>query len=188
MVEEEIVMQELVACSSCGRKFASDQVDKHMSICGKEEGLYVIKGAASAKACDGESAEGRKKKFATFDTKGLTEAEVEEKLQSRLGYNGDTGTIGVNELKAAMQELNCNDKYLEPSKLNHMIQELDKDGSGRINLDDFIRFEEEDQSPPQSSCLSALVNVKLVLFRLHAWATAASVLLVGVLLMFTLFN
>ena len=33
-------MQELVACSSCGRKFASDRVDKHMSICAKE-GLYV---------------------------------------------------------------------------------------------------------------------------------------------------
>ena len=66
----------------------------------------------------------------------MTEAEVEEIREAFNYFDQDnSGTIDVNELKQAMQELGFEAKN---QTVYRMIQDLDKDGSGQIDFDEFL--------------------------------------------------
>jgi Ca2+-binding EF-hand superfamily protein len=77
-----------------------------------------------------------KRRGKPYNIPGMTEAEVEEIREAFNYFDKDgSGTIDVNELKQAMQELGFEAKN---QTVYRMIQDLDKDGSGQIDFDEFL--------------------------------------------------
>merc|ERR1712071_351811 len=71
-----------------------------------------------------------------FERPGLTEDEIEEiKEASDLFDTDNSGTIDPKELKAAMQSLGFDSKN---QTIFQMISDLDKDGSGQIEFEEFL--------------------------------------------------
>ena len=67
---------------------------------------------------------------------GLTEDEIEELRQAFDLFDTDgSGTIDPKELRAAMQSLGFEAKN---ATIYQMIQDMDKDGSGEIDFDEFL--------------------------------------------------
>ena len=67
---------------------------------------------------------------------GLTEEEVEEIREAFNLFDTDgSGTIDPKELKAAMQSLGFEAKN---ATIYQMISDIDKDGSGSIDFDEFL--------------------------------------------------
>merc|ERR1712138_11553 len=77
-----------------------------------------------------------KRRGKPYNIPGMTEAEVEEIREAFNYFDKDgSGTIDVNELKQAMQELGFEAKN---QTVYRMIPDLDKDGSGQIDFDEFL--------------------------------------------------
>lgn len=67
---------------------------------------------------------------------GLTDDEVEELRQAFDLFDTDgSGTIDPKELRAAMQSLGFETKN---QTIYQMIQDIDKDGDGDIDFDEFL--------------------------------------------------
>ena len=77
-----------------------------------------------------------KKSTTTTRRPGLTDDEVEELRQAFDLFDTDgSGTIDPKELRAAMQSLGFETK----NQTNYqMIQDIDKDGDGDIDFDEFL--------------------------------------------------
>ena len=76
------------------------------------------------------------KKPPTSRRPGLTDDEVEELRQAFDLFDTDgSGTIDPKELRAAMQSLGFETKN---QTIYQMIQDIDKDGDGDIDFDEFL--------------------------------------------------
>ena len=76
------------------------------------------------------------KKPPTTRRPGLTDDEVEELRQAFDLFDTDgSGTIDPKELRAAMQSLGFETKN---QTIYQMIQDIDKDGDGDIDFDEFL--------------------------------------------------
>ena len=76
------------------------------------------------------------KKSPTTRRPGLTDDEVEELRQAFDLFDTDgSGTIDPKELRAAMQSLGFETKN---QTIYQMIQDIDKDGDGDIDFDEFL--------------------------------------------------
>merc|ERR1712167_540849 len=72
----------------------------------------------------------------TYERPGLSEEEIEEIKEAFDLFDTDgSGTIDPKELKAAMQSLGFEAKN---QTIYQMISDLDKDGSGNIDFDEFL--------------------------------------------------
>ena len=77
-----------------------------------------------------------KKAAKTYERPGLSEEEIEEIREAFNLFDTDgSGTIDPKELKAAMQSLGFEAKN---QTIYQMIADIDKDGSGNINFDEFL--------------------------------------------------
>ena len=77
-----------------------------------------------------------KKSTTTTRRPGLTDDEVEELRQAFDLFDTDgSGTIDPKELRAAMQSLGFETKN---QTIYQMIQDIDKDGDGDIDFDEFL--------------------------------------------------
>mmetsp|Transcript_53216 Transcript_53216/g.61002 ORF Transcript_53216/g.61002 Transcript_53216/m.61002 type:complete len:168 (+) Transcript_53216:64-567(+) len=84
------------------------------------------------------AARGRARNFnpAKYARPGLTEDEIEEIKEAFDLFDTDnSGTIDPKELKAAMQSLGFEAKN---QTIYQMISDLDRDGSGAIDFDEFL--------------------------------------------------
>ena len=71
-----------------------------------------------------------------YERPGLTEDEIEEIKEAFDLFDTDgSGTIDPRELKAAMQSLGFEAKN---ATIYQMVSDLDKDGSGAIDFDEFL--------------------------------------------------
>ena len=79
---------------------------------------------------------GAKKPAAPARRPGLTDDEIEELRQAFDLFDTDgSGTIDPKELRAAMQSLGFETKN---QTIYQMIQDIDKDGDGDVNFDEFL--------------------------------------------------
>ena len=79
---------------------------------------------------------GAKKPAALARHPGLTDDEIEELRQAFDLFDTDgSGTIDPKELRAAMQSLGFETKN---QTIYQMIQDIDKDGDGDVNFDEFL--------------------------------------------------
>ena len=77
-----------------------------------------------------------KKAAKTYERPGLSEEEIEEIREAFNLFDTDgSGTIDPKELKAAMQSLGFEAKN---QTIYQMIADIDKDGSGNIDFDEFL--------------------------------------------------
>ena len=71
-----------------------------------------------------------------YERPGLSEEEIEEIREAFNLFDTDgSGTIDPKELKAAMQTLGFEAKN---ATIYQMISDIDKDGSGSIDFDEFL--------------------------------------------------
>lgn len=78
----------------------------------------------------------QKRSAKTYERPGLSEEEVEEIREAFNLFDTDgSGTIDPKELKAAMQSLGFEAKN---QTIYQMIGDIDKDGSGSIDFDEFL--------------------------------------------------
>ena len=81
---------------------------------------------------------GAKKPAALARRPGLTDDEIEELRQAFDLFDTDgSGTIDPKELRVAMQSLGFETKN---QTIYQMIQDIDKDGDGDVNFDEFLEM------------------------------------------------
>ena len=90
----------------------------------------------SAKMNSKSSTKGKARPAKTYERPGLSEEEIEEIREAFNLFDTDgSGTIDPKELKAAMQSLGFEAKN---QTIYQMIADIDKDGSGSIDFDEFL--------------------------------------------------